>query len=189
MRIFAAIDISEHTRLEVSKYAETLRNEFPKARAAWTRIENLHLTLKFFGDASGEQLDFFTDAVAAAAKKIAPFDVQIEGAGAFPSSAGNARVLWLGLREEQGNLRRLNEFLEAECEARGLPRERREFNAHLTIARIREPRSCPALAQKHLHNQFQAPAFTAKEIIVYRSELQPKGSIYTALSKHKLKNS
>ena len=56
-RIFAAVDISDEARREVSDYISNLKTEFPNVKAGWDRPEKLHLTLKFLGDTDEVQLE------------------------------------------------------------------------------------------------------------------------------------
>ena len=186
-RIFTAIDISDQARGKVSAYIETLRREFSQIRVGWEKPEKLHLTLKFLGDINNEQLRNLAQAVEKTARQISDFKLRISDTGVFPSLR-NARILWLGLKDETGNLQRLNEILESECEAFGFTREKRNFKAHLTIARLREPQKSRELAQKHLQNEFAATEFDASEIVIYESKLLPQGSVYSEVSKHKLRN-
>lgn len=182
MRIFAAIDISDSARCVVSSYIERLRYEFPQARVGWTRAEKLHLTLKFFGETNEAQLSKLAEAVEAVAKDFSPFDLQIVGAGVFPSPR-KARVLWLGARAENDNLRKLSERLEDECARRGFPKDNRIFKAHLTIARLKQNADA-ALIEKHLDtNLAPSEPFQVSEITIYQSELLPRGSRYKIISK------
>ncbi len=185
-RIFAAIDISEAARQAVSAYVEILRAEFSGVRVGWEKPEKLHLTLKFFGDIDERQLENLTEAIEKTAEQISNFSLQIAETGVFPSPS-RARILWLGLRDETGNMQKLAEILETESARSGFAREARTFKAHLTIARLREPQKSKELVEKHLQNEFESLEFQASEIVIYQSELLPKGSIYKAVSRHKLK--
>ena len=182
-RIFVAIDISEEARRKVSNYIETLRDEFSNVRVGWEKAEKLHLTLKFLGDINDKQLKILTEAIEKTARQIFIFKLQIKETGVFPSPR-KARILWLGLKDEHGNLQNLNEILESECEKFGFEKEKRNFKAHLTIARLREPQKSKELAQKHLQNEFAPIEFDVSEIVIYESKLQPQGSIYSIVSKH-----
>lgn len=182
-RIFTAIDISEEARRKASGYIENLRQQFPKLRVGWDKPEKLHLTLKFLGETSAGQLAKLTKAVDAAARGIPGFKLRIEDTGVFPNPR-KARVLWLGVKDEKGNLRKLNEALENECERQDLAREKRDFKAHLTIARLREPEKSKKLIEAHLQETFIAVEFEVSEIVIYQSELSPHGSRYTVVSKH-----
>ncbi|HEX8733986.1 MAG TPA: RNA 2',3'-cyclic phosphodiesterase [Pyrinomonadaceae bacterium] len=185
-RIFVAIDISEEARRKASGYIESLRRQFPELRVGWDKYEKLHLTLKFLGETSDEQLAALTKAVEKAAREISGFKLRLAETGVFPSRR-KARVLWLGVEDEKGSLRKLNEALESECERHGLTREKRDFKAHLTIARLREPEKSRSLVEAHLQEKFAAVEFEVSEIVIYQSELSPQGSRYTVVSKHALK--
>ena len=179
-RIFTAIDISDEARRKVSDYITNLRAEFSNVRAGWERAEKLHLTLKFLGDINETQLHNLTEAVNESAKQISDFKLRISKTGAFPSKK-KARVLWLGIEDETENLQKLNEILEIECERKGFAREKRDFKAHLTIARLREPQKSMELIERHLRNDFESDEFTVSEITIYESRLQKSGSIYTKM--------
>ena len=189
-RIFIAIDISEQARRKVSGYLETLRNEFSNLRVGWEKAEKLHLTLKFLGDCDERQLDNLENAVTNSAKNffeseiIAKFKIQISDTGVFPSKR-NARVLWLGLKDEMGSLAKINRILETECEKAGFAKENRSFKPHLTIARLREPHKSMDLVEKHSENKFEPVGFEVSEIVIYESKLQPTGSNYRKLKTYR----
>lgn len=182
-RIFIAIDISEQARHKVSGYIENLRKKFPDLRVGWEKAEKLHLTLKFLGDCDEKQLKSLENAAANSAKsffeseKVENFKIQISDTGVFPSKR-NARILWLGLQDESGNLAKINRILETECEKAGFKTENRGFKPHLTIARLRQPHKSGNLVEKHLENEFEPVEFGVSEIVIYESKLQPTGSIY-----------
>mgnify|MGYP002779648670 CR=1 FL=1 len=183
-RIFVAVDISEEARRQAAAHIENLKKQFPRLRVGWERPEKLHLTLKFLGDTDDWRLANLTEAVeSAAARQISNFKLQVSSTGVFPNQR-RARVLWLGVIDGSGNLRKLNETLENECAARGLAREQRDFKAHLTIARLREPEKSGSLIEAHLRQNFEAVDFEISEIVIYESELLPQGSRYKIVSKH-----
>jgi len=180
-RIFTAIDISDEARWQVSDYITDLRAEFPNVRIGWDKPEKLHLTLKFLGDIDQVQLHNLTEAVNETAKQISDFKLKISKTGAFPSKK-NARVLWLGIEDEKRSLQGLNKILEVECEGKGFAGEKRNFKAHLTIARLREPQNSKELIEKHLQNDFESGEFSVSEVVVYQSLLQKTGSVYAKVS-------
>ncbi len=184
-RIFVAVDISAEARQRTAVYIETLRKEFRQIRVGWERAEKLHLTLKFLGDADGNQLDELEKIVAEIAAQTSIFELQIGETGVFPN-ARNARVLWVDVKDEAGNLAKISDLLEAECEKLGFPKEKRKFVPHLTIGRVREPNRARQLAEKHLQNNFEPVGFDVSEIVIYESELLPTGSVYSVVAKHGL---
>jgi len=177
-RIFVAIDISDESRIKVANYIEDLCGEFSNLRVGWEKVEKLHLTVKFLGDVNPNELQNLTEAVEKTARQFSDFNLQISRTGAFPSLRA-ARILWLGIDDEHGNLQKVNDVLETECEQKGFVKESRKFKAHLTIGRLREPNKSKELIDKYLNKTFAAVKFEVSEIVIYESRLQKSGSIYT----------
>lgn len=181
-RVFVAIDISEEARSKTSDYIRKLREKFPKVRVGWDKPENLHMTMKFLGETEDAELAKLIQAVEKTAQKFTTFNLQIAETGVFPTPR-QARVLWLGVKDKEGNLRKLNDVLENECERQGFAKERRQFKAHLTVARLKEKSN--ELVEAHLQQKFESEEFKVSEIVIYQSQLHPTGSIYSVISKHK----
>ena len=185
MRVFCAVELPAEVRQRAAEHAAGLRGRFKEVRASWPRAENLHLTLKFLGEIEESRVALLTGAAARAAGESQPFELTVEGAGAFPPR-GAPRVLWLGVEDNSGGLARLHDRLEAECAAAGFGREERPFHPHLTLARLRAPQGARPLAQFHQETGFPAAQFQVMELAVMLSELGPGGSHYTPLSRHAL---
>lgn len=184
-RIFIAVDISEEARRRATAHIDELRGGVKNFRVGWERPEKLHLTLKFLGDVTTEQLEKLNYAVEKAASAAGPFFLRTGKTGVFPSLR-KAGVLWLGLEDAGGELHSLHRMLEAECEKVGFARETRDFKPHLTIARLREPGKSAGLAAAHLAAQIEPVEFEVPEIVIYESRLAPTGSVYTPIFKYKL---
>jgi 2'-5' RNA ligase len=185
LRLFYAVELPSEVRERMAEHIARLRAEMPRVRAGWERTEKLHLTLKFFGAVPQSRVAALTLAAGRATSARAPFTLTVADAGAFPPRKA-PRVLWLGLRDSRGDLARLHQTLETECAVAGFPREERSFHPHITIARLREPRTALALAELHRELGFPPLEITVNEIVLMRSELGPGGSRYTALSHHRL---
>ena len=185
-RIFVAIDISDEARIKVAAYIEELRGEFSNLRVGWEKAEKLHLTLKFLGDIDSNELRNLTEAVEKTAQQFSNYNLQISQTGVFPPLRA-ARILWLGVDDKHGSLQKINNVLETECGQKGFAKENRNFKAHLTIGRLREPRKSKELTDRHLNKTFVAVKFEVSEIVIYESRLQKSGSIYSIVSRQKLK--
>lgn len=183
LRVFCAVELPDEAREAAAAHAARLRGDFPEARASWARPASLHITLKFLGEVGDARVRELSRAACAAAEGFGQFRLSVEEAGTFPPR-GAARVLWLGVRDESGDLARLQRRLEEECEAAGFPREPRAFKPHLTLARLRAPKDAHALSEAHRRSTFGPHAFHVSELVVMRSELWPGGSRYTPLSRH-----
>ena len=147
MRAFIAIDLPEAVRVALRQQQAPFRAVCPDGR--WTRPEGIHLTLKFLGEISDQQV---TQAINAL-KELRPFETfstEVKGFGFFPDTR-RPRVFWAGVATPP-NLVMLAEQVEHAMEKLGFAREDRPFTPHLTLARFKVPRPQPAL-QSHLERQ------------------------------------
>lgn len=143
----------------------------------WVPLDNFHITVSFLGDRNEEEIPLIQETLKEVCSQFAPFDLKIEDVGAY-SNEHDARVLWLGVQ----NKRYLGEFKQAldaalvKNEILTLP-DQREFNPHLTIGRLRNPRSV-----KDMISPFKRKSFGkihVHEIVLYESKLQGAFPVYT----------
>ena len=93
--------------------------------------ESLHITLAFYADLREGTVPELRDELADVARKHAPVDLRLRGAGSF-----GARVLWIGVDGATGLLK----DLAADCLAaspREVPDDVKPHRAHVTVARAR----------------------------------------------------
>jgi len=185
VRTFCAIELSPAIRSRIQQHIERLRAALPESQASWARVENIHLTIKFFGNVEQEKIARIASAATRAIDNLSSFQISISGTGAFPKTS-QPRVLWIGIEDHSAKLAEFHERFENECATEGFPKEGRTFRPHLTIARIRKPEGARALAELNQKLGFESMALTVNELVVFRSELSSKGSKYTVLSRHKL---
>ena len=185
-RVFSAFELPDHVRQRLHDHIRRLREAVPEAAASWTRVENIHLTLKFFGNVDVDRIPAITEAAAQAVKEFSPFHISVGTTGVFPKPS-RAQVLWIGVSDPSGKLLSLQRQLENECAKKGFDKEDRAYRPHLTIARLRKPEGAKRLADAHLQMEFEPAEIELKELIVLRSELSSKGSRYTAISRLEFK--
>jgi len=186
-RVFCAVELPEEVRARLEDHVGRLRKEVPEATASWSRVENIHLTLKFFGNVAVDRTPVISDAASRTAREFPAFRIGIGGTGVFPKPS-RAQVLWIGVNDPSGNLSALQKRFDDECLADGFSKEDRAYRPHLTIARLRNPEGARRLADAHLNMTFANIEVPLTELVIFRSELSPKGSKYTALSHHHLPN-
>ena len=186
-RVFCAVELPAEVRTRLQDHVRQLRADVPDVAASWTRVENIHLTLKFFGDVERKRIASISAAASRASENFSLFAIDVGGTGVFPKPS-RAQVLWIGVNDPSGQLAALQKQLENQFAAAGFEKEGRAFKPHLTIARIRRPEGARQLADAHLKTAFQPQQISVNEIVVFRSELSPQGSRYTALSRHQLLN-
>jgi RNA 2',3'-cyclic 3'-phosphodiesterase len=184
-RIFIAIDISADARRVCSDHIDCLRNEFHAVRVGWERPEKLHITLKFLGDVDDRLLNELQKYISYVASHHRTFHLKISRPGVFPSRS-KPRILWLGVEDGSNVGSSLYNELDTACIDLGFKSEARSFKPHITIGRVREPEKADALARKHLERQIEPVAFEVAEIVLYQSDLQPTGSVYSVVSSARL---
>jgi 2'-5' RNA ligase len=182
MRVFIAIELPQEIRRLLAAIQNPLRSL--NADIAFPRLENLHLTLKFLGEISPEQLHMVNDVCENVVRCHSAFSLTLCNAGAFPSIR-QPRVLWVGIDGEIEKLNTLQSQLESELAAAGFPADHKTFRPHLTVGRIRDfklrPQMQQTLAAKISEVNQQSAPFGVNEIVVMQSQLHRGGSIYTRL--------
>jgi 2'-5' RNA ligase len=97
-RLFAAIKIHPTARY-ISLFNEissSLRHE----RIKWVEPENMHLTLKFFGETDENLIPAIKLATEESLKKSKPFSLNISNTGIF-GSRYDPKVVWFGIEKNQ----------------------------------------------------------------------------------------
>jgi 2'-5' RNA ligase len=179
IRGFVAIDANAGVARAVDELIGQLRTAHDAI--SWVRGANLHLTLRFLGDAiDSARLPALASQLGGVAAGFAPFVVRLHGTGAFPS-LDRPRVLWVGL--ESPELIALAAQVEAAALAAGFDAERRPYAPHLTIGRVREPHRFRKLRpgfERSATRDFGA--IEAGAMTLYRSVLAPDGAQHQALA-------
>jgi 2'-5' RNA ligase len=187
LRAFVAVEIPKG--LLETLGAVQLELQRQGVRARWVKPGSIHLTLKFLGNIPAGQVADVADAVRAAACRHAPMRLSAGGMGVFPGLR-RPRVIWIGISGQTTSLSELQRGLEEELSAIGFPREERAFRGHLTIGRFSEPADGRLMA--HVVTSYADRTFggfEARELVLFQSDLQPQGAVYTALAKAPLEGS
>ena len=175
LRLFVAVEVPDEAKTAAVEAVGELRTRFPKAR--WARPENQHVTLKFLGQTWPRLEGWVRERVGEAAAGVAPFELGLDGLGAFRSPR-RARVLWAGLRDDPPDaLADLAGAVDRALAAEFAP-ERRPFSAHLTLARSDPPL---ALQAADLDASVRPVAWRVDHVVLFRSHLQRPAPRYEAL--------
>lgn len=179
IRSFIAIDLPEETRKALAAVQEQLKQS--RARVRWVRTNSIHLTLRFLGNIHPAQVEDIALAVAQEVRDEPPITLGAAGLGAFPSRK-KPRVIWIGMEGEVQRLSRIQARVENALEPLGFVREKRVFQPHLTIGRVKDRRRLQVLIDAMATLDMEPfNSFDADEIILYKSDLRPTGAIYTKL--------
>ena len=125
IRLFAALAIPD----DIAARLLTLQRGVPGAK--WRPRENLHLTLRFFGEIAEPVANDLDEELAHIADSTAPFVLQLKSAGAFGKA--DPHTLWIGAGESAG-LGKLAADCDRAARRVGLAPEPRKFTPHVTLA-------------------------------------------------------
>jgi len=179
MRLFTGIGLSDSVIDNLARLIDRLR---PTAHVNWCPAYNFHITTKFIGEWPEERSQQLVDALRPLGSRPS-FPVSITGIGWFPNPH-SPRVLWAGIKDT-GEIQRLATDTDAALQPLGIQAEKKNFSAHLTLARIRGP-GVPLAPLRQAIAQLASVEFgnfTASEFCLYLSKLGPSGSIYTQLAR------
>jgi 2'-5' RNA ligase len=177
VRSFFAVALSEQAREAAAKLAGRLRQKERGEGVRWVRPESYHLTLRFLGNVDREAIPGLAECVTEQIAPAAPFAMRLGAALVFPSPR-QPRVVALAVEPESA-LASLAEGVERGVQAAGFKAERRRFRAHLTLGRVRNRRFPPLEGE----DAVDCPAFPVDEVVLYQSDLQRTGAVYTALER------
>jgi 2'-5' RNA ligase len=172
VRAFVALELDARVRESIGELQARLRPRLGGIRLV--RPEGIHLTLRFLGATSPDQVETLRPLLAAAAAACPPADVLVAGLGTFPER-GSPRVLWLGLDVPAAVLD-LQRAVERAARAAGFEREERPFRAHLTLGRWRDRAPRPELPLAEL-----GPT-RPETLVLFRSDLRPEGAVYAPMA-------
>ena len=134
MRTFLACGVEATAASELFEALRPLRAEFGEPAFRWIDPRNYHVTLRFFGDLTRDEVERAARAIEAIAARGAPIDCRIGALLALPS-ARHPTVIALALQSD-GALERLAADANAAFEPAFGPPDK-PFKAHLTIVRCR----------------------------------------------------
>lgn len=160
-----------------------LKPVLPANSTAWTKPENLHLTLRFLGNLASTRIPELSEALGAGLVGFGEFEVVCEQLGCFPDSC-YPRVVWAWVHDAGGRLAQLHRRVdEAVAGFAEKPAEDR-FVGHITLAR---PRQIKRPAAERLA-QFVERAATRRfggwrvpSVVLIRSQLSAAGASYAEL--------
>jgi 2'-5' RNA ligase len=154
VRTFIAIDLAPEVTERMRGPQGTLAG--CRARLSLVKPASIHITLKFLGEIDERAL-----------------------AGVKGNPPSSPRVIWCEVRDG-GGCRRLFELVEDALAPLGIPREKRAYTPHATLARVKrfDPSLIPPLKSLGAGEFGSCPV---RSIRLKKSTLTPEGPIYEDL--------
>src|SRR5262249_16633177 len=145
----------------------------------------IHLTLKFLGNVARVALPDLQSAVVRACSRVGPFELRVQGMGAFPSGR-SPRVVWAGIFCPTQALGRLQSNLDLATTA-WTEVNPQKFHAELTLGRVVQPRVARALTEfVDIQPAVLRGAWVVEEVELMQSHLSPQGAMHTVLHHERL---
>jgi 2'-5' RNA ligase len=178
IRAFVAVELPASAVAALADLQSRLKGAL--RNVAWTRPEAMHLTLRFLGNIRAEQRPGLVAALDRALNGRRSFLLRLGRPGSF-----GGRVVWVGLETPPPELGETAAAIHAACAPFSAHDEKREFNPHITLGRMRRPWS--GCARAVAAERFEPPpTWRVDTVKLLRSELRPGGSRYTALAEFAL---
>lgn len=183
VRSFIAIDLPDSLFGQLEQVSENLQGLLEGMPIRWIAVPNIHLTLKFLGDVSEKNIPMIKEILKTEAASHKHFEVSVGGFGVFPNFT-RPRVIWVGV-EAPDELENLQRRIDVETARLGYVPDRRKYNPHLTLGRVsrnanpKEVRSISTVLRKQRVGFLGAVRIS--EVNLFRSDLGPRGAVYTKM--------
>ncbi len=187
MRTFIAIELPQEIKDSLGKLQAELKKT--AADVKWVNPDNIHLTLKFLGEADDKKVIEIENILAGVAKNYKAFYIRPCAIGAFPKIEF-PKVIWIGIDKGDNETKLIAGELEEKISQLGIPKEDRPFSSHITIGRTKSFLNRDKLIRElknmegKIEERFQE--FPITKLTLFKSTLTPKGPIYAILKETNL---
>lgn len=183
MRTFLAIEIDDYIKNKINETQQIIQDD-ESASIKYVETENIHLTLKFFGEINEDQLDKIVEITGETIEKYEKYPLKIVNIGSFPNIY-RPRVIWTGIKDKNVTAGLIEELDEKFNEI-GFEKER-NYVPHITIGRVKHIDNKENLANtlKKLKKRYHGK-MEVKSVCIKSSKLTPNGPIYKNIREFKL---
>jgi 2'-5' RNA ligase len=183
IRSFIAIDLPRPIQDALDRVSHDLQSHQAAGVVRWVPAKNIHLTLKFLGEVSSNNLELLVKILQSEITRQRCFEIQVSELGAFPS-IHRPRVIWVGVQAPPALLA-LQRSVEVETIRLGYSAEERPFSAHLTLGRVSHnatPEDVRTIGTILASAKVGSLGTASVERVrLFRSDLEPGGAVYTPL--------
>jgi len=190
IRSFIAIDLPDTLNEALTQVSDSLQAKLKGMPIRWVPVANIHLTLKFLGDVSEKNVVVINEILLAETASHKPFEISVGGFGVFPTYS-RPRVIWVGV-EAPEELHYLHRRIDVETTRLGYAPDQRKFDPHLTFGRV--SRNANPGEVRHIGGELKQHKLgflgvaRIMEVNLFRSDLSPKGAVYSKLYTAQLGN-
>ncbi|MBZ0264673.1 RNA 2',3'-cyclic phosphodiesterase [bacterium] len=177
MRAFIALELPDSVKSKMTEMIAEL--DAADAKVKWVSDAQMHLTMKFLGELSQEQLKSIKREMLESCNALSSFSLTIGNIGAFPNKR-NPRVIWIGVEKNDKLVEVFNQIEKIAVDNDVEP-EKRAFSPHLTLGRVKFVDKYSEFLT--LINKVSCPPETVEitKLSLIESKLTPSGAIYSPL--------
>lgn len=181
VRVFFAIALPDTVKEALTHYMAVLKKQSKTSMIRWSHPDNLHITLQFLPEVQSQDLDKMMASVRAALhSNPLPLTFTLGRLQIFPDPY-RPRVIVMDINP-QAALASLSSDIGQGIVKSGYAIEDRPYRAHMTLARIKQPKGLNLGFLAEVEAPVLSP-LTVHEVVLFRSEPQPEGSRYTPLDR------
>jgi len=172
MRCFISINIPK----EITKEIECIQGELPDFYGKKTGLEDLHLTLKFLGEISEDEVKEVKNKLKEI--NVKDFETEIKYLGFFDDQKYG--VIWLHLFSCDELQKQIDNIL------KNLFEPEKRFMSHLTIARVKQIRDKKKFLEELKKIKISKIKFKVENFYLMESKLTHEGPRYRIIEEYKL---
>ncbi len=187
-RLFVAVGIPERIKRELAAAQAEMQKTISKTGVTWTRLEQVHVTLKFLGNVPAGKVDPIKEQLARALSNASAFELRAEQVGAFPD-ARFPRVLWAGITDIHGTLEQIHQTVEITLRQFTTQDEEKSFQPHATLGRIKHLTTHDRKLLSELLSKMSKQSFgewRVNTIELMRSQLSSEGAVHSCIAPFEL---
>jgi len=175
-RLFVGVRVSVGTANALAGAAETLQRKSRDAGVdiRWVAPVNYHVTLKFLGWTRDDTIAAVGDRIAEALVGAQRLSFRTARLGAFPS-LDKATVVWAGVPDGDP-LVEIAKRIDGAVAQLGFAPDKRAFHPHVTLGRLRDPRSVRDVILLLSEQMFGDTRIDS--VTLFESETKSSGSVY-----------
>ncbi len=182
IRTFLAFPIPKEIKGYFKNMLEPIINK--EDTINWVKRENIHITLNYLGETDSEKIEEHASHIESVVNKFPPFRLGTTDTGIYPH-ANAPRVLWVGSAPYDLTLKSFKQKLDKELTHLGYRLDKRPFQPHITLARVKTISRKSSFIHKFLTVQVREFNFEVDTVLWMKSTLTPTGAEYEELKTFK----
>ncbi len=176
MRLFIGVDLPKEVKDYLYLTQKGIGSSYAKIK--WVEKKNLHLTIKFLGEAKEDDVKSAKEKLKNI--KLRKFKARLNSLGFYPNEV-KINVLWVGTNNEE-KIKELQMLVDSETMNLGDIK----LGSHITLGRVKFIKNKHEFKEKIKNIKVQDLEFNINEFCLFESKLTKDGPIYRILEVYSL---